>query len=58
MKALKSIESFDAGGLLQPITLTSMPYQTSTRTRILKPDFAKKSWQVVAPYAVPQSLAR
>ena len=55
MKAVQSIEAFDAGGLIQPVALTKVPYVTGTKTRILKPDMAKKSWTVVAPYAAPKS---
>ena len=41
--------------MIQPISLKSFPYVTGTKTRILKPDFEKKSWTVVAPYAAPKS---
>jgi ABC-type branched-subunit amino acid transport system substrate-binding protein len=49
--AMTSIDGWDNGGMLQPVTLTGTPYVTGTRTRILKPDFEKKSWTVVAAYA-------
>jgi ABC-type branched-subunit amino acid transport system substrate-binding protein len=52
-RALTSIQDFDAGGLLQPIDLTRQPYVTATRTRVLRPDFERRSWQEVAPYADP-----
>ena len=55
MKAVQSIDGFDAGGLGQPLSLTKVPYVTGTRTRVLKPDMEKKSWTVVAPYASPKS---
>lgn len=49
-------ESFDAHGLMQPISLTKLPYVTSTKTRMLKPDFAKKTWAPVADWATPIAL--
>jgi ABC-type branched-subunit amino acid transport system substrate-binding protein len=52
--ALQGISGFDAGGLIQPVDLTSVPYTTGTRTRVLKPDFAAGSWTVVADYAEPK----
>ena len=57
-KALHSIAKWDAGGILQPVDLSAVPYVTSTRTRILKPDFAKKTWTVVAGWAEPKALAK
>jgi ABC-type branched-subunit amino acid transport system substrate-binding protein len=53
-KALRSIEGFTAGGLGQPINLATFPYVTSTQTRVLEPDFEKKTWTEVAPYAEPK----
>lgn len=53
--AMKGIESYDAGGLIQPIDLSVFPYEVSTRTRILKPDFEKRSWTVVSGYAEPKA---
>lgn len=57
MKALHSIDGWDAGGMIQPISLSGFPYVAGTKTRVLKPDFEKKSWTVVADYAAPDSLA-
>lgn len=57
MKALRSISGWDAGGLIQPVSLTADPYVTGTRTRVLKPDFENKSWTVEAPYAEPKGKA-
>jgi ABC-type branched-subunit amino acid transport system substrate-binding protein len=56
-KALRSIKGWDAGGLTQPIDLTAVPYVTSTRTRILKPVMATKTWEKVADYAEPKASA-
>ncbi len=56
MKALRSIKGYDADGLFQPIDLQTFPYVVSTRTRILKPDFDKKSWTEVAGWADPKAL--
>jgi ABC-type branched-subunit amino acid transport system substrate-binding protein len=57
MTALRSLESFDLGGLVQPLDLTKQPYQTSTRARVLAPDMARRTWTVAAPYAAPAALA-
>ena len=56
LAALKSIENWDMGGLVQPITLKTLPYVTSTKTRVLKPDFEKKTWALVADYADPAGM--
>ncbi len=56
-KALRSIKGWDAGGLTQAVDLTATPYVTSTRTRILKPVMAKKTWEKVADYAEPKAAA-
>jgi ABC-type branched-subunit amino acid transport system substrate-binding protein len=56
--ALKTVQGYDAGGLAQPIDLSKFPYVTSTRTRVLKPKLAEKSWEVAAPYAEPKSLTK
>lgn len=55
LNALQTLTKYDAGGMIEPINLTKVPYVTSTKTRILKPDFEKKSWIVAAPYAEPKS---
>ncbi len=52
-KALRSIKGWNAGGIVQPLDFTALPYVTGTKTRVLKPDFAKKTWTVEAPYADP-----
>lgn len=56
LEALQSIEGWDAGGMIQPATFSTFPYVTGTRTRILRPRMAERSWEVVAPYAEPLSL--
>jgi ABC-type branched-subunit amino acid transport system substrate-binding protein len=55
--ALAGIEGYDAGGLAPAITLSKFPYVTSTKTRILKPKLAEKTWEEVAAYADPKALA-
>jgi ABC-type branched-subunit amino acid transport system substrate-binding protein len=55
-KALHSISKWDAGGLTQPIDLTKVPYVTSKRTRVLAPDFERKTWKPVADWAAPKAL--
>lgn len=56
LTALHSLESFDLGGLIQPLNLARQPYQTSTRVRVLAPDMARRAWTEVAPYAEPTAL--
>jgi hypothetical protein len=51
------IDGFTGNGILQPISTASFPYVASTVTRVIKPDFEKKSWTTVAPYAPPAALA-
>lgn len=58
MRSLRSIDNFDLGGMIKPISLKAFPYVTATQTRVLKPDFEKKSWTVVAPYADPKAAAK
>ena len=57
MKALHGLKGWDADGLMQAVDFTSFPYVTGTKTRVLKPDFEKKTWSVVAPYADPATAA-
>ena len=56
LKALQSIDNYDAGKMTPPVSLTKVPYVTSTVCRVLKPNFDKKSWDVVAPYKTPAAL--
>lgn len=65
LAALQDLDGYTAGGLIQPISLTEVPYVAGTMTRVLKPDFEAKSWTEVAPYAevgpqtkkVPETLS-
>lgn len=50
------LESFDANGLIQPISLAKVPYVTTTKTRVLKPDFEKKTWTQAADWSSPAAL--
>jgi ABC-type branched-subunit amino acid transport system substrate-binding protein len=50
-KAMHSITEWNAGGMVQPVSLATVPYVTSTRTRILKPKMAEKTWEKVADFA-------
>jgi ABC-type branched-subunit amino acid transport system substrate-binding protein len=56
MAQVPKIDAFDAQGLLQPISLTKLPYVTSTKTRVLKPDFEKKTWTQIADWQTPAVL--
>ncbi|MEE2755383.1 MAG: ABC transporter substrate-binding protein [Myxococcota bacterium] len=55
LKALQSTKDFTAGGMVPAIDMTSFPYVVSKKTRVLKPDFEKKTWSVVADYAAPKN---
>jgi len=55
MKALKGTKGWSAGGMVQPIDMSTDPYVAGTKTRVLKPDFQKKTWTVVADYAQPKN---
>jgi len=57
LTALRSIDGWNGGGMIQPVSLKSFPYSTGTTTRILKPDFEKMTWAVVSDYASPASMA-
>lgn len=56
LDALHSLKNEDLGGMVQGVDLSSVPYVTSTESRIIKPDFDKKSWTVVADYAAPSKM--
>jgi ABC-type branched-subunit amino acid transport system substrate-binding protein len=56
MAQVPKVSGFDANGLFQPLDLTAFPYVTSTRARVMTPDFAKKSWTMVGEYATPAAL--
>ncbi len=55
LKALQGTKDFTAGGMVPAIDMTSFPYVVSKKTRVLKPDFEKKTWSVVADYAAPKN---
>lgn len=54
--AMHSITDWDAGGLIQPINLEKVPYVTGTKTRVLKPNFEEKSWEVAGDYKTPKAF--
>ena len=54
LRALRATRDYDTyGATAEPLDFTRFPYVTGTRTRILKPDFARRSWTVVGGYAEP-----
>ena len=55
-KHLKSLKNWTGGGLLQPVDMTTFPYNVGTRVRLLKPMLDKRTWKVAAPYETPKSL--
>ncbi len=54
LTALQKIDGYTAGGMIQPINYTAVPYVAGTQVRILKPDFQGFTWTEVAPYAEPK----
>ncbi len=50
-KSLAALDNWDANGFIQPLSFKKFPYSAGTRVRVLKPDFEKSSWEVVAGYA-------
>ena len=55
-KAVRSIKDWKVDGFSEPLNFSNFPYVTTKRTRILKPDFEKKSWQEVEGYAEPKMI--
>lgn len=54
LKALQTLDAWDAGGLFQPLNYTSVPYVTGDKIRVLQPDFDNRTWKVAAPFAAPK----
>lgn len=55
-RALHSIKDWNAGGLLQPLDLSEVPYTAGTRTRVIQPVMDQRTWKTVAEYAEPSML--
>jgi ABC-type branched-subunit amino acid transport system substrate-binding protein len=53
LAVVPKLQGFDAGGLGQAVDLGTFPYVTSTRVRVRKPDFKRKTWNVVTDSEVP-----
>ena len=51
LDTLRTTENLQIGEMMQPLTLTSLPYAAGTQVRVLKPDYEARSWTVVADYA-------
>jgi hypothetical protein len=57
LQALQTLHDYTAeGALIEPVDFRQEPYRTSSMTRVLKPDFEARKWQVITDYAVPQTL--
>jgi ABC-type branched-subunit amino acid transport system substrate-binding protein len=56
LDAIRSLDNWNAGGLVQPVSFARFPYVTSIETRVLRPVMAERRWEVVAPYAAPRSF--
>lgn len=58
LKALRGMKDYETyGATPEPLDFTQLPYVTGTKTRVLKPDFAKRSWTVAGGYAAPSAPA-
>jgi ABC-type branched-subunit amino acid transport system substrate-binding protein len=58
LKALRTLDDYDPQGMLpDPPDFSRLPYLVGTKSRVLKPDFQKRSWKVVGDYAVPSMLS-
>ncbi len=55
LKQLHTLTDYTAGKLVPALDWSKAPYIVNTKTRVLKPDFAKKSFTVVADWADPKS---
>jgi ABC-type branched-subunit amino acid transport system substrate-binding protein len=55
LSAMHQIDGWDLRGLLEPVSLTTVPYLGGTETRIQTPILAERTWEVVADLAAPQS---
>ena len=57
LKALRGLKDYDTQGVLaEAPDFTQLPYVAGTQSRVLKPDFEKRSWIVVGGYATPTTL--
>ncbi|MCB9745501.1 MAG: ABC transporter substrate-binding protein [Alphaproteobacteria bacterium] len=56
IKALHGVKEWNAGGMVQPLSLGAVPYTVGTQVRVLKPDFENKTWTVVSDYAEPSTV--
>lgn len=55
IEAMHGVTSFDAGGMIQAVDLSEVPYVVGTKTRVLKPDFENKSWTVAGDWSEPKA---
>ena len=53
---LHTMTDYTADGLVPALDWSKAPYVVSTKTRIVKPDFEKKSFSVVADWAAPTTF--
>lgn len=57
LRALRGLAGYDPGGAIAGAPdFTRLPYVAGTRSRVLKPDFARASWTVAGEYATPSTL--
>lgn len=56
-KALQGLKDYDGQGVLaEAPDFTKLPYRTGSKSRVLKPDFARRTWTVAGDYATPTTL--
>ncbi|MBR58584.1 MAG: hypothetical protein CMH54_11245 [Myxococcales bacterium] len=58
LKALQGLSEWNADGMMQSVDLTSNPYVTGTKVRVLRPIFDKTTWTVASGYATPKTIAK
>ncbi len=56
VKALQSMKNFTIPGVPYGFNMAKVPYVVGDKTRVLAPDMANGSWQVVAPPAAPAGI--
>lgn len=59
LKALHGLKDYDTQGVIaESPDFSRVPYAAGTKSRVLKPDFAKRSWIVAGEYAAPTTLKK
>lgn len=56
LEQMHTVENWNAGGMVQQLSLADVPYVTGTKARVLDPDVEEKTWKVAGDYATPESF--